>query len=146
MTEVGPKSLRPKRKDIPAKAKAAVLERQNHHCAGCKNIFTADDKIEFDHRPALVLRVINEFGNDYVPPMNDPAWIDALHNHCHLRRTVGRLPGAERTITTKGSDAHLAAKFRKLEGRNKPVRKSQIQSRGFPKGPKRKIPSRSFGA
>lgn len=140
--------MRPKRKNIPAKVKAAVLARQNHHCAGCRVIFTTDDRIEYDHRPAIVLRQVNVNGDDYYPPQNDPAYIDALHKACHLRRTVGRIPGAEKTATTKGSDAWLAAKFRKLEGKNKPKRKrTTITPKGFGKIPSRPFPktSRRFG-
>lgn len=133
--------MRPKRKAIPRWVKDTVLKRQNSHCAACKVIFLVDDKIEYDHRPALVLRKIQ--GNEYWPPQNDPSYIDALHAACHLKRTVGRLPGAERTVTTKGSDAHLAAKFRKLEGRNKRKPRRTIAPRGFSKI-KRKIPSRKF--
>lgn len=130
---------RPKRKTIPIAVKSQVLERQNHHCADCGGIFLEGEKIEYDHRPAIVMRAVNVEGTDYHPPQNDPDFIDALHKACHLHRTVGRIPGAEKTITTKGSDAHLAAKFRKIEGKNKP-----IPHRGFPQG-KRTIPSRKFG-
>lgn len=134
---------RPKRKAIPLSVKREVRARQNHHCAECRVIFTTDDKVEFDHRPSLILREVNVTGDDYVPPQNHPAYIDALHTPCHLKRTVGRVPGAERTVTTKGSDAHLAAKFRKLEGKNKPRKRTTIAPRGFPKV-KRKIPLRGF--
>jgi hypothetical protein len=104
-------------------------------------IFTVNDKTEFDHRPSLILRPVNADGTDYDPPQNDPNFLQELHSPCHLKRTVGRLPGAERTVTTKGSDAHLAAKFRKLEKPRKP--RTVIQPRGFPNA-KRKIPSRKF--
>lgn len=123
--------IRPKRKNIPPKVKAEVLLRQNFHCAACKTIFTEQDKIEFDHRPAIILRSVNVDRTDYHPPQNDPVYIDALHAACHLQRTVGRLPGAEKTVTTKGSDAHLAAKFRRLEGQER--KKAKIPSRPFPK-------------
>ncbi len=125
--------MRPKRKNIPKSVKAAVLVRQGGRCGECGVNFTNDDKIEWDHRPAIVMRAINVEGTDYHPPQNDPEYIQALHKLCHLKRTVGRLPGASRTITTKGSDAHLAAKFRKLEHKNKPRKRQTIQSRGFPK-------------
>ena len=135
--------MRPKRKNIPPKVRVAVMQRQNGHCAECRTIFTVDDKIEYDHRPALVLRSINVEKTDYHPPQNDPLFIEALHKLCHLKRTVGRIPGAEKTITVKGSDAWLAAKFRKLEGKNKPKRKRHITApKGFPKG--RKMQSRGF--
>ena len=123
--------MRPKRKTIPRVVKQAVLHRQNHHCSECKGIFIQGDNVEYDHRPAIILRKVNAKGTDYIPPQNDPDFIDALHKLCHLKRTVGRIPGAERTITTKGSDAHLAAKFRRLEG--PPRHKAKIPSRPFPK-------------
>ncbi len=122
---------RPARKAIPRSIKDKVISRQVGRCAACRATFVVGDKIEYDHRPAIVMRAVNVEGTDYHPPQNDPEHIDALHKGCHLRRTVGRLPGAEKTATTKGSDAWLAAKFRKLEGKNKPKFKRKIQSRGF---------------
>ena len=128
---------RPARKNIPRAVKDKVLIRQQHRCAECWKRFDFNaDKIEYDHRPSIIMRVVNVEGTDYHPPQNDPDYIQALHAACHLRRTVGRLPGAEKTATTKGSDAWLAAKFRKLEGKNKPKRKQKIPSRPFPKGRK----------
>jgi len=124
---------RPARKNIPRAVKDAVLVRQHHRCAECGKRFDFnEDKIEYDHRPAIIMRSVNVEGTDYHPPQNDPEHIDALHKGCHLRRTVGRLPGAEKTATTKGSDAWLAAKFRKIEGKNKPKRRQSIPSRPFP--------------
>ncbi len=137
MTYIGPKHPRPKRKSIPRWAKDRVLERQKDRCAECDKRFMDDDKIEYDHRPAIIMRAVNVNGDDYHPPQNSPDFIEALHKLCHLKRTVGRVPGAEKTITVKGSDAWLAAKFRKLEGKNKPRRKGKIASRGFDKGKRR---------
>ncbi len=132
MTDLAPKRPRPKRKAIPKAVKVAVLIRQNHCCAECGvGFIRSPGKIEYDHRPPIILRPINVNGDDYHPPQNDPDHIDALHSDCHLKRTIGRFPGAEKTITTKGSDAFLAAKFRKLEGRNKPKRKAAFASRPF---------------
>ena len=125
--------MRPKRKAIPKVVKDMVILAQRHLCAGCGELFADDDKIEYDHRPAIISRPVNAAGDDYDPPQNSPRHIEALHKACHLKRTVGRLPGAEKTVTTKGSDAWLAAKFRKLEGRNKPKKKAKIASRPFQK-------------
>jgi hypothetical protein len=133
---------RPKRKAIPDRIKKLVCERQNNCCAGCDTIFTTDDKRQFDHRPALEQRPINKKGTDYVPPQLDPDFIDAMHVPCHLHRTVGRKPGAEKTVTTKGSDAWLAAKFRRLEGRNKPRMRATITPKGFAKISSRPFPKR----
>ena len=92
------------------------------------------DKIEFDHRPAIIMRPVNEAGDDYVPAQNDSRFIDALHaSPCHLKRTIGRAPGAEKTVTTIGSDIWLKKKFDRLEGRTKQGPKARIQSRPFPK-------------
>lgn len=124
---------RPKRKAIPQRVKDIVLRRQKYNCVECGVALCDGDRVEYDHRPPIILRPINVNGDDYHPPQNDPDHIDALHTPCHLKRTIGRFPGAEKTITTKGSDAFLAAKFRKLEGKNKPKRKSAIPSRPFAK-------------
>lgn len=139
MTDIAPRRPRPKRKAIPRKVKDTVIARQRSICAECKLELYKCDKVEFDHRPPIIMRPINVNGDDYHPPQNNPDHIDALHTGCHLKRTIGRFPGAEKTITTKGSDAFLAAKFRKLEGKNKPKRKTAIPSRPFPKT------SRKFG-
>lgn len=107
-----------------------------------------DDPIALDHDPALVLRPYNprikNVAARYTPHAHDPNALVYREKADHQQKTTGRKPGAERTVTTVGSDAHLAAKFRRLEGRLKPRRKSPIKSRGFAKGPKRKWPNRSF--
>jgi hypothetical protein len=127
--------LRPKRKNIPPAVRREVLHRQNYHCAECKTIFVPGDKIEHDHRPALIARPVNDAGDDYDPPQNDPRFIDALHARpCHIKRTIGRQPGAEKTVTTKGSDIWLKTKFDRLEGRTKQRPKAKIPSRPFSKG------------
>lgn len=101
-----------------------------------------------DHDPALILRPYNQRIKDvaarYTPHAHDPDALIYREKADHQQKTTGRRPGAERTVTTKGSDANLAAKFRRLEGKNKPRRKSPIKSRGFAKGPKRKLQSRGF--
>ncbi len=132
---------RPRRKAIPRIIKAKVAARQmwlttDWHpvflCMHCRMPLTGD--IEYDHRPSLVLRPMNASGTDYKPPQLDPNYIEALHPACHQKRTTGRLPGAKRTITTKGSDIGIAAKFRRLERPKK--RKVKIPSRPFQKGSK----------
>jgi len=125
--------MRPHRKAITDRVKRIVLERQRNICDGCGVLMTTDDKKQFDHRPALEQREVNAKWTDYIPPQLDPKYIDALHVDCHLKRTVGRTPGADKTVTTKGSDAWLAAKFRRLEGRNKPKRRQKIPARPFQK-------------
>jgi hypothetical protein len=131
---------RPKRKTIPLGVKRMVLTRQGGYCPECGEVLRNDT--EYDHRPAIILRQVNAAGDDYDPPQNDPDHIEALHKSCHLRRTVGRVVGAAKTVTTKGSDAGLAAKFRRLERPIKTKRKwpsgPKMQSRPFPKKGTRK--------
>ena len=99
-------------------------------------------RVEFalDHDPALVLRPYNPRIKDvaarYTPHAHDPGALVYREKADHQQKTTGRRPGAERTVTTKGSDIGLKSKFNRLEGRLKPKRKS-IKSRGFAKGPKR---------
>lgn len=100
------------------------------------NDLFGDQHYQLDHDPALILR---KFRRDqrrpqaawFTPNANDPNHLVYRLTTDHLQKTTGRKPGAERTVTTKGSDAHMAAKFRKLEGKNKPKRKSIIPSRQF---------------
>jgi hypothetical protein len=86
-----------------------------------------------DHDPALVLRAYNprikDVASRYQPHANDPDFLYYLAKPDHQRKTTGRAPGAERTITVKGSDIGLAAKFRRLERPKK--RTAKIASRGF---------------
>jgi len=127
---------RPKRKAIPKWVKDAVLKRQGMACAECGNPLMDGvrdpNRTEYDHRPSILMRMVNVDGTDYHPPQNDPDHIEALHKACHLRRTVGRIPGAEKTVTTKDSDAHLRKKFNLLEGRTT-KRKYKWPSKSFPK-------------
>jgi len=88
---------------------------------------------QLDHDPALILRpYVDGF---YSPLANDPAYLVYREKAEHQQKTTGRKPGAERTITTKGSDIGLKAKFAKLEKRTKASRrpKHKIPSRPFPK-------------
>lgn len=106
------------------------------------------DEPQCDHDPALILRKYNPRIKDvaarYTPHAHDPDALIYREKSDHQQKTTGRKPGATHTATTLGSDIHLKTKFARLEGRNKPKRKAPIKSRGFAKGPKRKIQSRGF--
>jgi hypothetical protein len=98
-----------------------------------------------DHDPALILRIYNDnplitdIAARYIPYAHDHKFLIYREKSDHQQKTTGRKPGAERTITTKGSDVGLAAKFRRLEA--KPSKKRAVRAR---KWPKRKLQSRGF--
>lgn len=94
--------------------------------------------VELDHDPALILRKFNPRTGKYTPDANDPAYLIYRDPDQHQEKTTGRKPGAERTITTKGSDIGIKTKFARLERK---ARKT-IKPKGF--GGTRKIASRPF--
>lgn len=99
------------------------------------------EELELHHDPALVLRAktIHTDGSvTYRPKETDHRYLRYMAKSKHLQQTVGRTPGAERTVTTKGSDIWLAKLFRKREKKSKRP-KQRIPSRPFPKT------RRSFG-
>lgn len=108
------------------------------------------DAVDFDHDPALGLRVFDEATRTYTPDANDPKFITVrARSGDHKVKTFGN--GA----TTAGSDIHRIAKTKRLETARaaleqamnakvfggapaeKPMRKIQ-----WPKG--RKLRSRGF--
>lgn len=106
------------------------------------------DNLEFvepclDHDPALILRPYNPRIKDvaarYTPHAHDPDALIYREKGNHDQKTFGRKEGAERTVTTKGSDIGLKKKFDRLEGRTKGRPKKawpkgrKLQSRGFEK-------------
>lgn len=76
-----------------------------------------------DHDPALVLRPYNPRIKDvaarYTPHAHDPAALVYREKQDHQQKTTGRKPGAERTVTTKGSDVGLKTKFARLDRKKK---------------------------
>ena len=117
--------------------------------------------LRFDHRPPLQDRPLDTETNDFVPPQNDPEYIEAIPSKDHDARTFGRKSDAEKTVTTLNSDSHnrthgkrirdrealhelkmevkrgdpeAIAKLLQVERRPKP--KAKIRSRGFMKKPK----------
>lgn len=119
-------------------------------------------RYELDHRPALTDRPYDTAAGDFIPPQNDPAFIELIGAKEHDQRTFGRKPDAAKTVTTRGSDtgerartkdirtseaihaAALASKAGDYRGAAqilatapKPSRlkpRKKIQSRGFTKG------------
>ncbi len=103
------------------------------------NLF-GDAKIALDHSPALILRDYfprgKDIANRYRPHAHSSDHLIYLEKADHQQKTTGRKPGAERTVTTKGSDIWVKTKFARLEG--KPKRKEKIPQRRNP-WPKRKF-------
>jgi hypothetical protein len=104
---------RPKRKAIPDRIKLEVVLRQDGRCTHCGERLGTLAVTQFDHRPSIINRDVNEDGTDYVPPQLDPEHIEAIHGvPCHRERTVGR--GGEKRTTVAGSDIHIRDKTRRL--------------------------------
>jgi hypothetical protein len=70
--------------------------------------------MQFDHRPPLQDRPFDTEAGDFMPRQHDPEYIEPLTKPDHLHRTTGRKPGAERTVTTRGSDVGEAARTRSI--------------------------------
>lgn len=89
--------------------------------------------LALDHDPALILRKYNPRIKDvaarYTPHAHDPAALIYREKADHQQKTTGRKPGAERTVTTKGSDVGLKSKFNRLEGRTKTRPRAKIAQR-----------------
>lgn len=98
--------------------------------------------VALDHDSALILRKYNprvkNVAARYEPHAHSIDHLVYREKADHQQKTTGRKPGAERTVTTKGSDVHLKTKFNRLEGRTKKRRKAKIHQRKTP-WPKRKM-------
>jgi hypothetical protein len=99
--------------------------------------------LHLDHDPALVLRKFNHRTGKYSPDANHPDYLIYREKADHQQKTTGRKPGAERTITTKGSDIGLKTKFARLERKAAKSAKMRMTAQRKRKE-KRKIQSRSF--
>jgi hypothetical protein len=102
------------RKPIPAKVKQAVIARE----------------FDFDHEPALVNRDYDTEAGDFIPPQNDPKHLIPRRKAKHLEKTIGRKAGAERTVSTRGSDVGEAARSRSIQAREAVHRASAASKAG----------------
>jgi hypothetical protein len=108
------------RKAIPTATKLEVLLRTiRKHFNETGTLpavaLTAGASIHFDHRPPLEARPYDTELGDFMPPQNDPAHLEAITDEEHHLRTFGRKPGAEVTVTTRGSDIGEAARIRNIK-------------------------------
>jgi hypothetical protein len=71
--------------------------------------------LRFDHRPPLETRPYDTEAGDFIPPQNAAGHIEAITDEEHDFRSFGRKPGAEKTVTTRGSDAGEAARVRSIK-------------------------------
>ena len=96
------------------------------------HLFSPND-FQLDHDPALILRKFNPRTGKYTPDANDPAHLIYRDTADHLQKTTGRKPGAERTVTTKGSDIGIKTKFARLARKKKPKQKIPARANPWPK-------------
>jgi hypothetical protein len=123
---------RPKRKAIPDKVKLLSVLRYDGKCPHCKERLGELAGLNFDHRPAIINRDVNDAGTDYVPAQLDPEYIEPTHIDCHKVRTFGL--GGEKRVTTAGSDIHTRDKVDRLvEGREEFCR--AVLAKSKPKRP-----------
>jgi hypothetical protein len=76
------------RKPIPNKVKLAVMARD----------------YDADHDPALAFRPFDTEAGDFIPPQHSAEHLVLRRKDEHREKTFGRKRGAERTVTTAGSD------------------------------------------
>ena len=86
----------------------------------------------------IVRAELNPKTGKYTPDANAPAYLIYRDADAHQQKPTGRRPGAERTLTVKGSDIGIKTKFARLERKAR----ATIKPKGF--GGTRKIASRPF--
>lgn len=99
--------------------------------------------VEWDHQPALALRVVDPETGELTPHPNDPRYLRPLRKAEHAVKTRGS--GA----TTAGSDIGNAAKVKRIErdpagGEEFRRRILEIKRGERPERPRSRIPSRPF--
>ncbi|MDB5594168.1 MAG: uncharacterized protein JWM36_1129 [Hyphomicrobiales bacterium] len=130
------------RKAIPLSVKLTVVVAQDALCTTCKEPLRNLANVEFDHVPALQLRLWCEEVKDTVPAANDPAAIEAKHADCHAAKTFGG------KATKRGGDITEIARTRRLTEQQQEFRR-RILSKGEEDAPvstkpKSRWPTRPF--
>ena len=126
-------------------------------CAGPSDQLVAWVRsLRYDHRPPLQDRPYDTEAGDFIPPQNDPDYIEAINSKVHDYRTFGQKPDAEKVVTTRGSDIGEAARVRDIRHTQVLHEVKMAVKRGDPAAiarilqvekkskPKRSIPSRPF--
>ncbi len=110
---------RPKRKSIPDRVKLQAVLRSDGKCPKCGQRLGTLEATQFDHRPPLALRRVNEAGTDYDPPQLDPEFLEPLHVDCHAERTTGRRGTSK--LSARDGDQTRIAKVKRLVERHQPA-------------------------
>lgn len=71
------------------------------------------EPIEWDHNPALGIRVVRPDGRDWEPPQHDPRHIVPLGKAAHKLKTEGKTGTSKLSITGNG-DKQRAAKVKRI--------------------------------
>ena len=133
------------RKAIPLTVKLKVVLRQNGKCTFCKEHLGDLEGLEFDHVPALQLRIWCEEAQDTIPAANSVDHIEAKHIDCHAIKTYGS------KATGRGSDISEIARTKRLTKKQEAFRQRLLAKQdGQPqeerKKPKHKWPKRRFNS
>lgn len=139
-----PKGFRPA---IPMSVKGDVLIRQEGKCWRCKQSLGEWKNTQFDHTPALQLRLWCAETGSTVPAANDPEHIEALHVDCHKAKSSGRK--GESKLSISRGDQQEIAKTRRLERTRIEAAQKRLLAPSEDREPvkrkvKAKIPSRPF--
>ena len=130
--EPGTFNVRDHRKAIPDWVKVATAIRMVMEMAASGRHVPDPAELardlQYDHRPPLNARPFDTEAGDFIPPQNDPAHIDAILKAEHLQRTTGRNPGAEQTVTTRGSDVGEAAHIKDVQA-SEAIHKAKLASK-----------------
>ena len=133
------------RKAIPLLVKLKVVLRQNGKCTHCNAQLGELDGLEFDHVPALQLRIWCEETKDTIPPVNSVEHIEAKHSDCHDVKTYGS------KATGRGSDITEIARTKRLNRETEEFRRrilAKTEGDDLPPSSKKKHrwPKRKFAS
>lgn len=142
------------RKAIPTTVKLDVVIRQEGRCKTCNEKLGSLADTQFDHTPAIQLRVWCEEIRDTAPASNDPDYIEAKHKDCHAVKTFG---SQNKHASKRGADVTEIARTKRLtskeiEFRNRLLSKAEEETpketpaKGKTRWPKRSFPQRKKDA
>jgi len=113
------------RPSIPTTVKLDVVIRQEGKCKACGERLGQLKDTQFDHVPALQLRIWCEEIKDTAPQANDPEFIEAKHKVCHLVKTTGR-KGESKFSDTRDGDVPQIARTKRLAKKEEDFRRKLL--------------------